>query len=410
MEQGFNFFEQNAKQAEELVTLEKVAVISEDFRDESGHDFSKTFIQAEFGDEWELKLLPNIESTTGSIQDNIANRQIYKNLPDLKRAGKRFRYIANPNVNEDKVLQEVFFPLNKLKKEGDELASAIIKEFLSAPSEGCVVAQVISAPPTKQDKVGQVLLLPFTNSGDNAHIATLINNKLNPKGKREKRINVFDLLLSPSLYLNCEKKVFDKKEGRSFATSTFSSSDVSPLIEVNGELVHFTKDDLNWVEKQIKKEDNTIEVIQVATGFKDEKFVEGFNKLLKSLENPDISMHNHFQYKAPKDPRNSEETEKYIVENFEKMEMAVKLIKGAKSVDEILQEIGSDSSTEGADGETISGEKAGDLLASSTAGLLEGSALNQTATPTTTTETKPTESTTQPADVNGIDFGSALNG
>lgn len=405
MEQGFNFFEQNAQQQEELLSVDKVAVISEDFQSESGHDFSKTFIQAEFDEEWELKLLPNFENQgQTSIQDNIVNRQMYKRLPDLTRTGKRFRYIANPNPNDDDVMQ-LFFDLHKKKEAGDALAEALIAEFLSAPNEACVVAQVIGTPKGKEDKRGEVLLFPFSNGKNNAPIATIINNKLNPKNSREKKVNVFDMLLSPSLYLSCVKKMYDKKEGRDFSASSFSSTDVSPLIEVDGVLTHFTADDLNWSEKTVKKADGTEETMKYATGFKDAKFAEGFQKFLEKFKNPDISIHNHFAYKAPKDPRNSEETEKFIVENFDKMKKAVALIKNAKSVDEVLQAIGSDASaTTNAEGETMDGTKAGDLLKSSTAGLLNNSTMNAQ---TTTTETK-VDSTPTPS-VDGIDFSAELN-
>ena len=110
-----------------------------------------------------------------------------------------------------------------------------------------------------------------------------------------------------------------------------------------------------------------------------EQALPAFRALIGKLTHPDLSIHNYFAYKTIGDSKNTEDTEKYLVQLEEKVKEIIPVIRNAKSIAEItnygVAEQPKDSAT------MIGGAKASDILKDSAPSELASSILNDAPEP-----------------------------
>lgn len=340
-------------------TNEKLVVKAEDLTYEGGVDFSKTFFEPKPGNSYTVKFIKNLEG------ENIIHRKVYKGLPDPTRKGKTFQFVSSGIAATCKAL-ELFFELNKDKKAGDVLASQKIEEYLGNTNQGCCVIQIINSP--EKEEIGNYRLMSFSNYGVNATIANLINEKLHPTSaqidagyEKEDIFNIFD---SATLIIDCQAATYEGRAGRDFSKSSWSKKNRGAFVKLNedGTQIH------NFTEADIVDGDFTPDALKA------------FNILVEILQNPSLSIHNFFAYKAIGDPKNTEETEKYLKQVHEKVDEIIPVIKNAKNLDEIKKYGKEDTSsaTGHNDNATVLGNQtAADILKESTPTELTGSVLNE---------------------------------
>lgn len=339
--------------------FQAMAVKMEDMPND-GIDYSLTYLEPQPGDSYTLKFLKNIEGKTQ--QDDLKFRALYKDLPDPKRKGKTFHYISSGNSNTCKAL-ELFFEKNELKKGGDLGAEKLIEAYLGRSNNACAVVEILAGP--KAEEVGTFRLFTFHNFGENAHIATLVNQKINPSPAQiksgRKAVDIFDIFETPVLYVECQEVKFGDTKGRSFSQSSWSDEKRGAMVKMpDGSIHEFNKAN------------------DIVNGQLTEKALAAFKVLEEELRNPNISVHNFFEHKVPGDPKNTEATEKYVKEVFEKLDIIIPVIREAKNVQDVKNWLSAKlgAETEGS-AETIGGESAKDILKNSAPSELANSIMNE---------------------------------
>lgn len=348
-------------------STEPTIVKAEDLQHD-GIDWSKTFFEPQPNKSYTLKFVKNIESS-----ENLVHRKLYKVLPDPKRKGKTFQYVS-PGNNTCPVLN-LFFELNAASKEGNALAKMKIDEFLGQTNQACAVVQILASDDSSE--VGQYRLFSFSNFGQNAHVANLLNQKLNPSESQLKngyqKEDMFNIFESSALILEVTESVFDGKKGRDFSKSSWTPVKRGAYVKLDDGKIHeFSKNDIG---------DN---------GALKPEVLPAFQKLVEILKTPEISMHNYFAYKALGDPKNTEATEEYLKLVNEKVEEIVPIIREATSLDAVKNygkaEAGTSATPTNDSAQTIGGVSANIILDSTPTTELDASNMNeQTSTQTMTT-------------------------
>lgn len=374
--------EVNALEAALLQTtnLDEVVAKAEDLQGNK-IDWSIHFFEPQPGCDYTIKFVTNIEGSP------IVHRQVYKDLPDPQRKGKRFRYVSDGNPKTCEVLK-LFFDLNNLKKEGDIEAERKIKEYLGKSNQGACIVQILASP--KQEDINKFRILVFSTYGENATIANMLSKKLNPSEAARKSgvkpVDIFNTFGSPALLLSCrETQIADIGKGRGYSGSEWlDSKKYGCIVELNGEQHEFSDADTVKDEKG--------KVIGVK-----EEVKPFFAKLIEELKNPDISIHNYFEYTTPGDPRNSKECEEHITNVFEKIKEIVPILK-EKDMAFIANYGKADTSAPADSAKTIGDKSAADILKESAPTELVGSILNGGAAPAPTAQASSTTTTSGNAD------------
>ena len=337
---------------------ETIIVKAEDLPLEGGGiDYKKSFFEPQVGKSYTVKLITN----PGGL--SITHRKVYKDLPDPKRKGKKFHYVSSGSAKTCEAL-ELFFELNNLKKNGDALATQKIKEFLGATNQGAVLVQVLSSPDAEE--IGIYRIMTFSTYGTNATIANLIEKKVNPTKEMlangYMKEDIFNVFGSNALIIQCEEAEYEGVKGRDFSKSEFSKN-------IRGAFVKYMKDD-----KEIRYDFTPEDVVD---GKIRPEATEAFMELIKTLQNPDISIHNLYAHKLPGDPKNSEDTEKYLVTLDEKIKEIIPVIRNAKNISEIKNYgVPVNESNSGDSAQMIGDKKASDILKDSVPSELASSILN----------------------------------
>ena len=293
-------------------------VKAEDLSGGSQIDWESIFFEPKPGESYLLKFLPNIDQLSNGINHNIVHRSYYKDLPDPDRRGKTFAYTAPQGFDTKKnLLLSLFLDLNDAKKAGDVIAEKKIEKYLSRKQQACCKVQILKT--ADKNLIGKIMLFRFHTYGQNAHIANLINQKLNPsKADLDEgfvKENIFDIFDSPILSVQCDKTTFLGKEGRDMSKSKWamkrSDGDIKMLRAgatvfmpegFEGDSAHkFSKADLN--------EDGSIK----------ESVKPYLEELARQISDESISIYRYFEPKEIGDPRNSEEDNEWLRKNFEKV-------------------------------------------------------------------------------------------
>lgn len=347
--------------------LSNVAVKAEDIQQGNAIDWSKHFFEPQPGNTYTIKFVQNLGGTP------ITHRSVYKDLPDPTRKGKTFRYISSGNAKSCKVLN-LFFELNAEKKNGDAEAERKIKQYMGKSNQGACVIQILKSP--NAEEIGNFRIMTFATFGENATIANMINNKINPsKAKKEEGFeaeDIFNVFGSSALYLDCKEVTIGDGKGRGYSDSSWlEKRKYGCVVTIDSETHTFT-------EKDVKENG------EFADGV--EKF---FDKLVEELQNPDISIHNYFAFAEPGDEQNTKETEEYLKMVNDKVNEIIPVIKNM-SMSQIAAYGKEDTQSANEDNaKTIGGAKAKDILAESVPTEILGSTMNQEAEkPSVKTETK----------------------
>jgi hypothetical protein len=357
------------------------AVKAEDIPLGGGMDYSLIFFEPQVGKSYTLKLLRNLEATTLAGNNDIIHRKVYKNLPDPTRRGKTFQSVSSNNAKTDKVL-DLFFELHNLKKAGDALATLKIDEILGVTNQGCCAVQVLESPDA--DQIGIVRLFTFSTFGPNATIANLIDEKLNPSEAKQKqgfeKEDIFDPFGSTALFIQCDEATYEDRKGRDFTKSAFTKNVRGPWVKLEDGTEHvFSQAD--------KNEDGTLKP----------EVLPYFKALIALMTRPEMSIHNYFAYKAVNDPKNTEDTNKYLLDLALKIDEIIPVIRNAKSIAEIKNYgVVSSSAESGDSAQTISGASAADILKNSAPTELAGSILASGTQPAQTQQTAPVAETPAP--------------
>lgn len=251
-----------------------VAVKAEDLESDSGYDFSKHFFEPQPGKSYLVKFLPNPGG------DLITHRALYRSLPDPDRKGQTFRYVSSGNAKTCPVLQ-LFFDLHEKKQNGDAVAAKKIENYLSRSQQACVKVQILNS--SIKEEIGQIRLFTFSTFGPNAHIANLINSKLNPsKSQIEagfEREDIFNIFESPVLSIECTEEVYQGRKGRDFSKSIWTPKKRGAIVlHEDGSIYEF------------KKSDNV-------DGKLTPEAQEEFKQFIEVFKNPDYDVNVHFAYR-----------------------------------------------------------------------------------------------------------------
>ena len=277
-------------------------------------DWGEVFFEPEVGCSYVIKFLPNIGDPKSS--GDIVHRSYYKELPDPDRKGQKLRWIQKDQ--NDPVLT-LFFNLNDLKKEGDQVAEAKIKKYCQRKQQACSKIQILSSP--KKEDIGKIRLFRFQSWGDNATFANMITQKERPSQELidngVQKENIFNIFGSSVLNIICEEATFAGEKGRSFTKSSWLPKTRGANVTLpNGEVHEFSENDLD--ENKNYKE----EVV---------KFVEEF---VKKLTDPNISISRWFSHCDETYPDLTEDEKRYFTENKRKVNEIVEVIE-TKSLQEI---------------------------------------------------------------------------
>lgn len=340
---------------------ESVIVLSEELpQGGGGIDYSKHFWEPQVGKSYTIKFLTN------PFGEPLTHRKIYKNLPDPKRKGKKFQVVSSGSAKTCQVL-ELFFELNNLKKENDPIATMKLKNYMGVTNQACALIQVLSSPDPAEIGIFRIFQLASTAKSD---IANLINKKLNPTKQAiengEEKEDIFNVFNSSVLMIECEEADFEGVKGRDYAKSDWAKKQRGAFIDLEDENGNVTE------RYQFTAED-------VVDGKVREQALPAFRALIGKLTHPDLSIHNYFAYKTIGDSKNTEDTEKYLVQLEEKVKEIIPVIRNAKSIAEItnygVAEQPKDSAT------MIGGAKASDILKDSAPSELASSILNDAPEP-----------------------------
>lgn len=351
--------------------LSNVAVKAEDVQQGNSIDWSQHYFEPQPGSQYIIKFCVNLNGTP------ITHRSVYKDLPDPTRKGKTFRYISSGNAKSCKVLN-LFFELNNDKKNGDAEAERKIKKYMGKSNQGACIVQILKSP--KEEEINQFRIMTFATFGENATLANMLNNKINPsKQKIEQGFeqeDIFNVFGSSALYLDCKEVAIGDGKGRGYSDSSWlEKRKYGCIVSVDNETHTFS-------EKDTDKEGNLKPEV--------EKF---FDKLIEELQNPDISIHNYFAYTEIGDERNTKETEEYLKMVNDKVDEIIPIIKN-KTMSQIAAYGKEDnSSTDSDNAKTIGGEKKKDILAESAPTEILGSTMNQDNADSQKTTKKETKST-----------------
>lgn len=166
--------------------------------------------------------------------------------------------------------------------------------------------------------------------------------------------------------VECEEADFEGVKGRDYAKSDWAKKQRGAFIDLEDENGNVTE------RYQFTAED-------VVDGKVREQALPAFRALIGKLTHPDLSIHNYFAYKTIGDSKNTEDTEKYLVQLEEKVKEIIPVIRNAKSIAEItnygVAEQPKDSAT------MIGGAKASDILKDSAPSELASSILNDAPEP-----------------------------
>lgn len=346
--------------------LDNVVAKAEDIVN-SGMNWNEIFFEAQPGNEYVIKFLPNLSGNP------ITHRSQYRNLPDPDRKGKTFRWTSSGNAATDPVLQ-LFFDLHQEAKNGDKVAEMKCKKYLSNTNQAACVIQILQSP--NPEEVGKIRIMAFSSYGENATIANLIKNKISPSENKlklgEKPEDIFNVFGSSALYLVCKKIMVPQSDGpavpgRGFSESTWLEKRAYGAVAIleDGTQHEFTVADIDPATKQVKEE-----------------VMPFFNKLVEDLQNPKVNVHNYFEYCEPGDPRNTPETEEYLKKVIKKVNEIVPIIR-EKTLKEISEYGRKDNSESGASSSdsatTINGASSKDILADAVPTEITNSVMNQDA-------------------------------
>lgn len=296
-----------------------VAVRAEDVPNESGSgiDYKLTFFEPQVGKSYKIKFITNPK---GQV---ITHRKVYKNLPDPTRKGKNFHYVSSNNAKTCPVL-ELFFELNKLKEAGDPLATHKLKSFLGVTNQAVCIVQILSSDDATE--IGNIRLMSFSTFGQNATVANLIDEKMNPTEQMIKegfvKEDIFNIFNSSVMLITAVEADFDGQKGRDFSKSKWAPNKDS-------------------VSVKFLAEDGTTEIVHkfseadIVNGALTPQAVPAFQALIAQLNADAIDVHNMFSYKVVGDERNTESTNKYLEDVWKKVETIVPVIRNATSVSEI---------------------------------------------------------------------------
>lgn len=337
---------------------EKLIVKAEDIVQEgSGIDYSKHFFEAQVGKSYTLKFITN------PFGDKITHRKIYKNLPDPKRKGKRFQYVSSGSAKTCKVL-EAFFELHALKKEGNPLAIQKLDEYMGVTNQACALVQILSSP--EPNEIGMFRMFTFSTFGPNPTIANMIDAKSNPTKEMIDngfaKEDIFNIFESSVLILQCEEAEYEGRKGRDFGKSQWSPGKKGAVIK--------------WTDTEGNEKSHTFSNNDIVDGKIKPEVSEAFAALVKELSNPDLSIHNYFAYKTIGHEKNTEDTEKYLVDLHAKVDEIIPVILKATSISAIssygvaTQEGTTDSA------KLIGGQSASDILKDSIPNELADSIMN----------------------------------
>jgi hypothetical protein len=330
------------------------AVKAEDVQSNNGIDFSKHFFEAKVGSTYLIKFLPNPGG------EPITHRSLYKNLPDPERKGKTFHYVSSGNAKTCLAL-DLFFELNALKKEGDAIAEKKIEKYMGNTNQGCCKIQVLQSPVAEE--IGIIRMFAFSTFGPNASVANLINVKLNPTKEQlaqgYTKEDIFAIWGSDVMSLVCEETTYPGKggqpavKGRDFSKSAWLPKKQRGAIGIlpDGKTHEFSTKDL--VGGQVSAE-----------------VLPFFNAFVEQVCSEDYDIRNFFAYKEINDPKNSKETNDYLINVKKKLDEIIPVIR-EKSLNEIATygKAAPASSAGKAD-------KAKDIMADSVPDELAGSVMN----------------------------------
>lgn len=358
-------------------SAENVVVLAEELPQEGGGiDYSKHFWEPQVGKSYTIKFITN------PFGEPLTHRKIYKNLPDPLRQGKKFQVVSSNSAKTCDVLQ-LFFDLHALKKDGDPLAIQKLDNYMGITAQACALIQVLSSPDPAE--VGIFRMFQISTAGPSPALANLINKKLNPTKEAiangfEKE-DIFNVFESAVLMIECEESDYDGRKGREYGKSDWAKKERGCFVDIKDEAGNVT-------------ERYTFSKADIVDGKVRAEALPAFKQLITELSNPDLSIHNYFSYKAIGDPKNSEDTEKYLVQLQEKIKEIVPIIKNAKNISEIAN-YGKGGGTSTGDSATmIGGTKASDILKDSIPSELSASIMNDTPV-----VEKPSENAANPADL-----------
>ena len=273
-------------------------------------DWDSKFFEPEIGKTYMLKFLPNIDSinNNGALQ-NIVHRSYYNRLPDPTRKGKTFTYTAPQGWDKTRnLLMELFLDLNDAKKAGDMVAKTKIEKYLSRKQQACCKVQIIKCADTAM--IGKIMMFRFHTFGQNATIANLINQKLNPSKEDlengfEKE-NIFNIFEGRVLAVTVEEAKAEGETFRDFSKSKWHEKKTGATVimpdDFEGPKTH--KFSLADLDENGKVKPEVIPYLQ---------------ELSRQIADPDISTFKWFEYKDPDDPRLSEEDREYLKRTIEKV-------------------------------------------------------------------------------------------
>ena len=273
-------------------------------------DWDSKFFEPEVGKTYMIKFLPNIDSVNNnSALQNIVHRSYYNRLPDPERKGKTFTYTAPQGWDKTRnLLMELFLDLNDAKKAGDMVAKTKIEKYLSRKQQACCKVQIIKC--ADASLVGKIMLFRFHTFGQNATIANLINQKLNPSKEDlengfEKE-NIFNIFEGRVLAVTVEEAKADGETFRDFSKSKWHEKKTGATVimpdDFDGPKSHkFSPADLD------EKGNVKPEVLPY------------LQELTRQIADPEISTFKWFEWKDPDDPNLSEEDREYLKKNIEKV-------------------------------------------------------------------------------------------
>ena len=255
------------------------------------------------GNNYVVKFIPN------PGHSDIVFRNVYK-LPDPDRRGKKFRYYA---PDKDCPVLNLFFDLHDLKKQGDVIAEAKIKDYLGRTQQGCARVQILKSPNTED--IGKIKLFVFSTAKvATSHIWNLIQGKISPDQKLiddglATKENIFNIFSSTTLVINCKKGMFEGTEGRDYSASQWlNEKKKGAVVILDGKPREFTPADL--VNGQLTTE---------ATPY--------FEKFMEIISDPKLDTYQQFERKIAGDPRNTPDIEEYIAKTEEKVRVIVDVIR-----------------------------------------------------------------------------------
>lgn len=281
-------------------------------------EWEKIFFEPKAGESYVIKFLPNLEQN-GNSPHNIVHRSYYKDLPDPERRGKTFSYIAGPGFDRsNNLLLQLWLDLNEQKKGGDAIAEKKIEKYLSRKQQACCKIQILRS--SEPELVGKIMLFRFHTYGQNAYIANLINQRINPTKEQIeegfKKDNIFDIFDSPLMSIQPKKSTFAGKEGRDMSNSSWymkPTDDGGMKMIRAGATVFMPEGFEGEASHKFKKTDLD------ENGNLKPELMPYLQELARQISDPEISIYRFFEPRVEGDPRNTDEDNEYIKKNIEKV-------------------------------------------------------------------------------------------